>query len=68
MSEIRPVAVIFKSIKGTGLAAETYGSAYNETDNELLGVKKLTEQDLTKIVAEKLARVGKPGSRNDRTL
>jgi hypothetical protein len=55
MSEIRSVAVIFKIIKGTGLAGETYGSTYNKTNKELFGVKKLTEEDLTKIVAEKLA-------------
>ena len=47
--------VIFKIIQGTGLAGETYGSAYDETDNELLGVKELTEEDLKKFVAEKLA-------------
>lgn len=46
--------VVFNIIKGTGLAGETYGSAYDETDNELLGVKELTEEDLEKIVAEKL--------------
>lgn len=46
--------VISKLINGTGLAGETYGSAYDETDNELLGVKELTEEDLEKIVAEKL--------------
>ena len=46
--------VVFNVIKGTALAGETYGSAYNETDNELLGVKELTEGDLEKIVAEKL--------------
>ncbi|KAF2115877.1 hypothetical protein BDV96DRAFT_545701 [Lophiotrema nucula] len=47
--------VISKIIKGTGFAGETYGSAYDETDNELLEVKELTEEDLKKIVAEKLA-------------
>jgi hypothetical protein len=47
--------VIFKIIAGTGLAGETYGSAFDETDNELLGVKELTEEDLKKVVAEKLA-------------
>ncbi|KAK4948607.1 hypothetical protein LTR10_012611 [Elasticomyces elasticus] len=47
--------VIFKIIKGTALAGEIYGSAYDETDNELLGVKELTEEDLENIVAEKLA-------------
>ncbi|KAK5052758.1 hypothetical protein LTR84_002624 [Exophiala bonariae] len=46
--------VIFKIIAGTGLAGETYGSAYDETDNDLLGVQELTEADLTRVVAEKL--------------
>jgi hypothetical protein len=31
------------------------GGAYDETDNELLGVKELMEEDLTKLVAGKLA-------------
>ncbi|KAF1809825.1 NAD(P)-binding protein [Eremomyces bilateralis CBS 781.70] len=48
-------SAIFKVINGTGLAGETYGSAYDETDNELLGVKELTEEDLKKFVVEKLA-------------
>jgi hypothetical protein len=44
-----------KILAGTALAGETYGSAYEETDNELLGVKELTEEDLKKLVAERLA-------------
>lgn len=48
-------SVISKIIKGSGFAGERYGSAYDETDNELLGVKELTEEDLKKIVAKKLA-------------
>ncbi|KAK3659074.1 hypothetical protein LTR56_001511 [Elasticomyces elasticus] len=47
--------VSFKIIKGTGLAGEAYGSAYDETDNELLGVQELTEEELKKMVAERLA-------------
>lgn len=47
--------VIFKIIKGTALAGKKYGSAYDETDNQLLGVKELTDEDVEKIVAEKLA-------------
>jgi hypothetical protein len=47
--------VISKIINGTGCAGETYGSAYDETDNELLGVMELTEEYLEKMVAEKLA-------------
>ena len=46
---------IMKIIKGTALAGETYGSAYDETDNELLGVKEMNKEDWEKIVAEKLA-------------
>jgi hypothetical protein len=48
-------SVIFKIIQGTALAGETYGSAYDGTDNELSGVKELTEEDLKTIMAEKLA-------------
>jgi len=47
--------VIMKIVTGTVSACETYGSAYDETDNELLGVKELMEEDLKKLVAEKLA-------------
>ena len=47
--------VILKIIKETGLAGEIHGSAYYETDNKLLGVKEWTEEDLKRIVAEKLA-------------
>lgn len=47
--------VIMKILAGTALAGDAYGSAYDDTDNELLGVKKLTEEDLKKLVAGKLA-------------
>ena len=47
--------VIIKVLTGTAGAGETYGSAYDETDNELLGVKELTEEDLKKLVAGRLA-------------
>lgn len=46
---------VMKIIKGTALAGDTYGSAYDETDNKLLGVKELTEKDVEKLVAERLA-------------
>lgn len=46
--------VILKIIKSTALGGDMYGSAYDETDNKLLGVKELTEEALTKLVAEKL--------------
>lgn len=47
--------VIVKIILGTAFAGEVYGSAYEETDNELLGIQELTEEDLAELVAEKLA-------------
>jgi hypothetical protein len=47
--------VIIKVIKGTALAGDKYGSAYDETDNELLGVQELTGEDLKKLVAGSLA-------------
>ncbi|KAJ9614599.1 hypothetical protein H2200_002736 [Cladophialophora chaetospira] len=46
--------VIMKIIKGTALAGDKYGAAYDENDNELLGVKELTEEYLKKLVSEKL--------------
>jgi hypothetical protein len=46
--------VIMKILKGTVGAGETYGSAYDQTDNGLLGIKELTEEDLKKIVAKNL--------------
>lgn len=46
--------VMFKIIAGTGLAGETYGSAYDDTDNPLLGIKELTESGLEAMVAQKL--------------
>lgn len=48
-------AVIIKIVTGTALAGDTYESAYDETDNDLLGVNAMTEEDLRKLVAEKLA-------------
>jgi nucleoside-diphosphate-sugar epimerase len=47
--------VVMKMIAGTACAGETYGAAYDETDNELLGVKELTGEDLKQLVAGKLA-------------
>jgi hypothetical protein len=47
--------IIMKILTGTAGAGEIYGAAYDETDNELLGVKELTEEDLKKLVAGKLA-------------
>lgn len=47
--------IIMKILTGTAGAGDIYGAAYDETDNELLGVKELTEEDLKKLVAWKLA-------------
>ncbi len=46
---------LMKVLAGTVFAGDRYGSAYDETDNQLLGVKELTKEDLTKLIAEKLA-------------
>ncbi|EXJ82579.1 hypothetical protein A1O3_06392 [Capronia epimyces CBS 606.96] len=46
--------VFMKILKGTALAGDTYGAAFDETDNDLLGVKELTEEDLKKLIAGKL--------------
>lgn len=51
--ELTPL-VVMNIVRGTGLAGEKYGGAYNENDNELLGVRELTERDLEKIVVQKL--------------
>jgi len=46
---------IMKVLAGTAFAGDIYGGAYDETDNELFGIKELTEEDLKKLVAGKLA-------------
>ncbi|KAH8703841.1 hypothetical protein BGW36DRAFT_370086 [Talaromyces proteolyticus] len=46
--------VIMKLLKATALAGDTYGGAYDVTDNKLLGIKELTAEELKKLVAEKL--------------
>jgi hypothetical protein len=43
---------VYKVIKGSALSGEKYGSAYDENDNELLGVKELTKKDVEKLVAD----------------
>ncbi|TVY88304.1 Isoflavone reductase-like protein, partial [Lachnellula willkommii] len=48
------VPTIMKIIVSTALAGDVYGCAYDETDNELLGIKELTEEDFKKLVAERL--------------
>jgi hypothetical protein len=49
------VPVFMKLVTGTAFAGDKYGCAYDETDNELLGVKEWTDEDLRKRVAAKLA-------------
>ncbi|CZR58047.1 related to 2`-hydroxyisoflavone reductase [Phialocephala subalpina] len=46
--------VMMKLLAGTALAGDLYGGAYDQTDNELLGIKELTGEDVKKLVAEKL--------------
>ncbi|RWA07888.1 hypothetical protein EKO27_g7218 [Xylaria grammica] len=47
-------AVMMNLVRATALAGDTYGGAYDVTDNELLGIKELTVEELKKLVAEKL--------------
>lgn len=47
--------VVTKILQGTAFAGDTYGAAFDATDNELLGVKELTKDDVKKLVAGKLA-------------
>ncbi|OJK04244.1 hypothetical protein ASPACDRAFT_57566 [Aspergillus aculeatus ATCC 16872] len=49
------VPTFMKLMKGTALAGDTYGGAFDVTDNELLGIKELAPADLKKLIAEKLA-------------
>lgn len=46
--------VFMKIVIGTAFADNSYGCAYDEIDNELLGIKKLTEEDVRKLIATKL--------------
>jgi hypothetical protein len=46
--------VVMKIIKGTALAGDLYGSAFDVTDNEAFGIKGLTEEDVKKLVAGQL--------------
>ncbi|CAK48391.1 hypothetical protein CBS115989_6344 [Aspergillus niger] len=48
------VPTFMKLLKGTALAGDTYGAAFDVTDNELLGIKELAPADLKKLIAEKL--------------
>lgn len=49
------VPAFMKLMKGTALAGDTYGGAFDVTDNDLLGIKELAPADLKKLIAEKLA-------------
>lgn len=40
--------------KSTVLAGDRYGAAYSGTDNELLGVNLLTEEERKKLIADRL--------------
>jgi len=44
-----------KILIGTAFAGETYGSAFERTENELFGIKKLTDEDVKKLVNATLA-------------
>lgn len=46
---------IMNLVKATALAGDTYGGAFDVTDNKLLGIEELTTEELKKLVAEKLA-------------
>jgi hypothetical protein len=43
-----------KIMKGMATAGDLYGAAYDKTDNVLLRGRELTEDDLKRMVAEKL--------------
>lgn len=45
---------IVKILSGTAMAGDRYGSAYDETDNELLGVEFITPAELKTLVAQRL--------------
>jgi hypothetical protein len=45
---------IMKILAGTAFAGTTYGAAYDKTENKLLGVKEMTDDDVKKLVAATL--------------
>lgn len=45
---------VMKMISGTAFSGDEHGAAYDDPDNDLLGVQKLREEDLKAIVATKL--------------
>lgn len=46
--------VIMKILAGTAFGGDSFGSAYDTTDNQLLGVDDLSEEDLVKLITEKI--------------
>jgi hypothetical protein len=46
--------IILKFVISTVFAGDRYGAAYDATDNALLGVEELTEEELRKMVADRL--------------
>lgn len=46
--------VLLKILGGTALAGDTYGAAFDENDNELLGIQELREVDLKGLVSKNL--------------
>lgn len=47
--------VIIKLLSATAFGGEQYGSAYDETDNEILDIAMVSESELKKLVAERLS-------------
>jgi uncharacterized protein YbjT (DUF2867 family) len=45
---------IMKVMQGTALAGDAYGSAFDVTDNTLLGIQELAPADIKKLLSEKL--------------
>jgi uncharacterized protein YbjT (DUF2867 family) len=47
--------VMMNILKATAFGGDEYGSAYDETDNKLLGIKELTKDDLKNLIVKNLA-------------
>jgi hypothetical protein len=45
---------VMKVLSGTALAGDRYGSAYDETDNELLGIQLIAPTELKSLIAKRL--------------
>jgi hypothetical protein len=50
------MGAFMKILAGTAAAGDAYGSAYDETDNELFGIKTVGEEDLKKLVSAALVQ------------